>query len=246
MRVAGMTDIGQQRTQNQDLFDYAEFESGLCWAVVCDGMGGALGGECASRIAVDTVMEIMQRRLSKGTPGDGEIRKVIGKAIESANKNVYEAATADFERLFGMGTTMVIAAINGRVLHVSNVGDSRIYSYVNGVLTQLTKDHSLVQNMVESGELTSDQAAVHPDRNIITRAVGILDNVDYDYRCLVMQPGETVLLCTDGLCNYVSDGRIADIMSKSRFENVPSRLIGAANDGGGGDNITVVVMKAED
>ena len=144
-----------------------------------------------------------------------------------------------------MGTTLVMAAMHKRVLHISGVGDSRIYSFCSGVLNQLTRDHSLVQDMVELGHITKEQARIHPERNIITRAIGIGEQVEEDYRFVTLRPGDTILLCTDGLSGFVTDDEIASIMLKYRFENICERLIECANAHGGGDNITAVLMRSE-
>lgn len=240
-----MTDTGLQRPENQDLYDYTENEGGLCWAVVCDGMGGQSGGERASRMAVSIAMEVMQKQCGRGA-GDSEIMKAMHAAAAAANSGVYGEAVRCPELYGGMGTTMVMAAINGRVLHTLNVGDSRIYSFASGQLSQLTKDHSLVADMVASGQITAEEARSHPDRNIITRAIGVAGKVSEDYRCSVMRPGEVVLLCTDGLSSCATDEQIAGVLRRYRFENVPAQLIRLANAGGGADNVTAVVMRAEE
>lgn len=244
MKICGKSDPGKERSQNQDLFDDAVFSNGVGCAVVCDGMGGAAAGDRASRIAIDSIMNTLKERCT-GPIGDPEIRKAMQTAVYKANSEVFATAQGD-PQLLGMGTTAVIAVVNKRVLHISHIGDSRIYSFLNGSLTRLTRDHSLVNDMLETGEITSDEAAIHPDRNVITRAIGVSRQVEEDYRCLVMHPGEVLLLCTDGLCNFVDDTVIEYIMGKYRFENLPAKLVDAANAGGGGDNITAVVVKTED
>lgn len=244
MRICGMTDTGVKRENNQDLFDYTVFADGVGCAVVCDGMGGANAGETASMVAVESVMGILNEVCGAGAK-DSEIRRALQNAVVKANADIVSLAESDPDRFKGMGTTMAAAVVNGRVLHISHIGDSRIYSFMSGVLTRLTKDHSLVNDMVDTGEITRDQAMVHPSRNIITRALGVAKTVLEDYRCLVMRPGEIVLICTDGLYNFVDDEKIASIIEKYRFENLPAKMIEAANEQGGGDNITAVVMKSE-
>ena len=243
MQIIGKTDVGRERTQNEDCFDFAMPGDELGWAVVCDGMGGAAGGERASRLATDTVMNELMK-CHKKCAGDTDLRKAMNMALKKANAAVFKAAGREPDYA-GMGTTLVMAAMNKRVLHISAVGDSRIYSFCSGVLNQLTRDHSLVQDMVELGHITKEQARIHPERNIITRAIGISEQVEEDYRFVTLRPGDTILLCTDGLSGYVTDDEIASIMLKYRFENICERLIECANAHGGGDNITAVLMRSE-
>ena len=243
MQIIGKTDIGLERTQNEDCFDYAVLGDEFGWAVVCDGMGGAAGGERASRLATETVMNELTRQYKK-SPGDTDLRKAMNMALKKANSAVWKAANRD-PAYGGMGTTLVMAAMNRRVLHISSVGDSRIYSFRSGILNQLTRDHSLVQDLVELGRITKEQARIHPERNIITRAIGICEHVEEDYRFVTLRSGDTILLCTDGLSGFVTDVEIASIMLRYRFENICERLIECANAYGGGDNITAVLMRTE-
>jgi len=243
MQIIGKTDIGLERTQNEDCFDYAVLGEEFGWAVVCDGMGGAAGGERASRLTTETVMNELTKQYKK-SPGDTDLRKAMNMALKKANSAVWKAANRD-SVYNGMGTTLVMAAMNKRVLHISAIGDSRIYSFRSGVLNQLTRDHSLVQDMVELGHITKEQARLHPERNIITRAIGICEHIEEDYRFVTLRPGDTILLCTDGLSGFVTDDEIASIMLKYRFENICERLIECANMHGGGDNITAVIMRSE-
>jgi protein phosphatase len=146
MQIIGKTDVGRERTQNEDCFDFAVLGDELGWAVVCDGMGGAAGGERASRLAAEAAMNELTRHYKKN-PGDTDLRKAMNMALKKANSAVWKAANREPEYA-GMGTTLVMAAMNKRVLHLSTVGDSRIYSFCSGILNQLTRDHSLVQDMV--------------------------------------------------------------------------------------------------
>lgn len=243
MQIIGKTDIGRERTKNEDCFDFVMLGEEFGWAVVCDGMGGAAGGELAGRLTAETVMNEMTRNYKKNA-GDTDLRKAMTTALKKANSAVWRAANRD-SAYAGMGTTMVLAVMNKRVLHLSSTGDSRAYSFRSGVLNQLTRDHSLVQDMVEQGHITKEQARIHPERNIITRAVGIGEQVEEDYRFVTLRPGDMILLCTDGLSGFVTDDEIASIMLKYRFENICERLIECANTHGGGDNITAVLMRSE-
>ena len=171
------------------------------------------------------------------------IIKVIRHAIETANTEIIEQAQKD-EKLRGMGTTMVVATIVGQYAYVANVGDSRLY-VVDKQLRQITRDHSLVQEMVRMGEITAEEARNHPDKNIITRALGAERTVDIDFFDLKMEPGSTILMCSDGLSNMVEDSKIEEIILNQN-EELPQkgeRLLREANQNGGKDNIAVVLVE---
>ena len=205
--------------------------------VVADGMGGHNAGDYASSHAVSVVVEeIRQDR-------DFNPVKVIRHAIESANREIIEQAQKD-EKLKGMGTTMVVSTIVGQYAYVANVGDSRLY-VANRELQQITRDHSLVQEMVRMGEISVEEARNHPDKNIITRALGAERTVDVDFFDLKLEPESVILMCSDGLSNMVEDSRIKEILSR-RDEALDERgrtLIGEANRNGGKDNIAIVLIE---
>lgn len=238
MQIYSKSDIGKGRNSNQDAFFAAEIENNTVFAIVCDGMGGANAGNIASEIAVKTISEYILRSYRIGMD-DTDIEKMLKSACESANIDIYDMALKNPE-LKGMGTTVVIAvAQNDRVI-IAHVGDSRAY-LVNDGLKQLTCDHSVVQSLIESGKITVEDAKVHPRKNIITRALGAEENVIIDITNVELKEKESILLCTDGLSNFVSENEIFEIIQKSDTD-VAQRLVDAANASGGGDNITVLLL----
>ena len=204
---------------------------------VADGMGGHNAGDYASshavRILVDEIRE----------DTDYNPVKVIRHAIETANTEIIEQAQKD-EKLRGMGTTMVVATIVGQYAYVANVGDSRLY-VVDKQLRQITRDHSLVQEMVRMGEITAEEARNHPDKNIITRALGAERTVDIDFFDLKLEPDSTILMCSDGLSNMVEDSKLEEIIL-DQTEELPKKgekLLKEANQNGGKDNIAVILVE---
>ena len=210
-----------------------------CFAVVCDGMGGAKAGDVASEIAVKTISERVTAAWRKGMSNESVIN-LLTTAISAANVTIFDRA-AEEPLLSGMGTTVVAAVVIRDRLVVAHAGDSRAYAFTDR-LKQLTKDHSLVQDMVDAGLLTPEQAAVHPSKNYITRALGIGDRIEIDFSEYPFAEGEKVLLCSDGLTNFVKEPVIAEILSSGDCESMAQRLVTAANENGGGDNITAVVL----
>ncbi|MCM1124181.1 MAG: Stp1/IreP family PP2C-type Ser/Thr phosphatase [Ruminococcus flavefaciens] len=238
LRAYAITDIGQKRQLNQDFIYLSETPIGNLPNVfiVADGMGGHNAGDYASRYAVETVVEEI------GTSFEKNPVKILGRAIEKANAHIRERAREE-AAYNGMGTTMVAATCMGRYLEVANVGDSRLY-VVNDRIEQITQDHSLVEEMVRMGGIDRASARNHPDKNIITRAIGARDYVEADFFNLELQPGDMVLLCSDGLTNMVDDEMIRQILTgggslKERAET----LVQMANDNGGKDNISVIVVE---
>ena len=239
MRIYSATDVGQKRKMNQDyVFASADPVGNLPnLFVVADGMGGHNAGDYASSHAVGIVVEEIRE------DADFNPVKVIRHAIESANTEIITQAQKD-EKLRGMGTTMVAATIVGHYAYVANVGDSRLY-VAGEQIQQITKDHSLVQEMVRMGELNAEEARNHPDKNIITRALGAERTVDVDFFDLKLEPGNVVLMCSDGLSNMVEDDRIGEIISDT-YRDLQERgqaLISEANRNGGKDNIAIVLIE---
>ena len=239
MRIYSATDVGQKRKMNQDyVFASADPVGNLPnLFVVADGMGGHNAGDYASSHAVGTVVDEIRQ------DADFNPIKVIRHAIESANTEIITQAQND-ENLRGMGTTMVVATIVGHYAYVANVGDSRLY-LVNQQILQVTKDHSLVQEMVRMGEINAEQARNHPDKNIITRALGAERTVDIDFFDLKLERGNVILMCSDGLSNMVEDSQIREIISdtEKNLEEKGKILISEANRNGGKDNIAVVLIE---
>lgn len=239
MRIYSQIDIGKERSVNQDAFFAGEISQDIAFAVVCDGMGGANAGEIASQTAVKTISEyIINSYRRKITIRD--FLKILKNALISANLTIYEMAQKD-ENLKGMGTTAVVAVVKGNEVAIAHVGDSRIY-LVNDELTQLTRDHSIVQTLIESGQITEEDAALHPRKNVITRALGVEADVAVDTGEVVLQDNETLLLCTDGLTNFVTAEDILKTFKENDISLVPEKLVMLANEGGGGDNITAVTV----
>ena len=240
MNVSGDTHIGLVRETNQDAFVCGPLCQQAEYAVVCDGMGGANGGNVASEIAVRVIGERIRAAYESGQP----IRSVdhlLESATAAANIEIYDKAMASPE-LSGMGTTSVTAIRYGRTAYISHVGDSRAYLYRNGELQQITRDHSVVQDLIEKGQITEEEAKTHPRRHFVTRALGVDNEVYGEYDELDLLPGDKLLLCTDGLTNMVSLPDIAQLLTDDDNQQTISALIKAALDGGGADNVTAVIM----
>lgn len=243
MKIFFKTDIGMVRHCNQDDCRYGTFSDTCAWAVVCDGMGGANGGSVASVEAVEEV----RRRLTEGFRPDETEEQIIDlmkSAVSSANKKVY-TMSCESEYLRGMGTTVELAVIKDGMVHVVHAGDSRVYLVYSDRIEQLTTDHSLVQEMVERGEITQEQARVHPNKNFITRALGVCEELNLDCITKPFTQGNMLLMCTDGLTNYFESGELLDIIKNTPHEEITDRLVAIAKERGGNDNITVAVILAD-
>ena len=233
-----MTDIGRKREINQDyVFATDETIGNLPNVlVVADGLGGHRAGDFASRFTVEVLAEEVQN--SKETHPE----QILGNAIQTANERLMEEAAKD-SRLEGMGTTLVAATILDHVLYFANVGDSRLY-LINKEIRQLSKDHSMVEEMVRLGGLTEEEAKHHPDKNIITRAMGVKDKVEPDFFEYRLKGGDTILMCSDGLTNMVDDDEIFQIVKSARdIVEAVETLIQRANENGGSDNIGIVLAQ---
>ena len=249
MRHSGKTDIGLKRKNNQDSFMVLSRESFVS-AVVCDGMGGAKGGNVASTLAVKAYTQSIRTAMTKITPEaltPPEAVRIIKGAVDKANSTVYEAANYDIE-LEGMGTTLVSALICGGKVYVANVGDSRLYTYSDGELKQITHDHSFVQYLLDKGSITGDEAKNHPNRNIILRALGVNESVEPDMFEMTDGDYKLLLLCSDGLTTHLSDAEIAEIVKGPDGKRVSLKrraeaLVEEANNRGGSDNITAVILE---
>lgn len=241
MKIQGKTDIGLVRETNQDAYEFGYFENGDCWAVVCDGMGGVSGGQVASSICVEKISEAIKRGF-RDKMSVNSAKNLLNSAINTANSAVFKQAQESYE-LKGMGTTVVAVLVLGSIAVIAHVGDSRAY-IINDTVKAVTKDHSFVQLLVDTGKITEEEAKVHPDRNVITRAVGIEYVVDVEFDIVDVNGGDTLLLCTDGLNGYVEDDEIFKIINEYG-DSSTEKLVEKANNAGGRDNVTVVVMTAE-
>ncbi len=233
MEVFSKSDIGLVRTQNQDDFRFGVISPSCVWAVVCDGMGGANGGNIASATAVTS--------LYKADMTKDQIGELMAEIVMEANKAVFELQSKDPE-LAGMGTTCEFVFVKDTTVHVVHVGDSRTYAIRGGKIKQLTEDHSVVQEMVRRGELTYEQAQHHPNKNFITRALGIKESLRLDYIVANFIYGDVLLICTDGLSNHVTTGDIVKICHENRGDSLINKLVDCAKADGGSDNITVTVI----
>ncbi|MDD4851377.1 MAG: Stp1/IreP family PP2C-type Ser/Thr phosphatase [Gemmiger sp.] len=242
MKLAAITDIGSCRQENQDNYCAQQLADGSGWGIVCDGMGGVQGGRVAARIATDTMLRYFQKELP--TLCYGEEKQFIQHGFDITNHAVYDKATSDPEML-GMGTTGVCAYIKGKMAHIVHAGDSRAYLLQGGAMRQITRDHSMVQQLVDSGQITREQAAAHPQKNLITRALGVSATIVPEYNRCEVAPGDILLLCTDGLTNMVSDEEIRLILQEAPFFEAPDLLVERALKAGGQDNITVMLMGVE-
>lgn len=255
-KIAARTDQGRVRKNNQDSIYTGTFKlHGVTarLALVADGMGGAKAGEQASRIASEVTRAQIERNGSgQTTPDDAAWQDLLRTAAREANRRVYEESRSDEDRK-GMGTTLTIALIVGERLHVASVGDSRAYLLNAGGVTedgattaQLTSDHSLVARLVDIGQITAEQARTHPQRNLLYRSIGTDPSVEVDTLSEQLEPGDVVLLCSDGLVNHVRDEEIAQIaLEQLDPDRACEQLVGIANERGGRDNISVVIVRVE-
>ena len=235
------TDIGRKRQLNQDyVFSSAKPLGNMPnLFIVADGMGGHNAGDYASKCTTETVVSEIQNSFEKNPT------IIIKKAIKTANAKIKKEAS-EHENLFGMGTTLVTATIIGKYLQVSNIGDSRLYLLNKDGLRQITEDHSLVEEMIRLGGLSREDARLHPDKNIITRAIGAKDEVEADFFTEELETGDIVLMCSDGLTNMLEDKEIEAILLNPEKEELIQKgdaLIKAANENGGKDNIAVVLVR---
>ena len=240
MKIVAKTDKGMVRESNQDAYSVGELPGEVAWAVVCDGLGGAAGGNIASALAVKVISERITSCYNEKMR-DASIKNLLDSAITAANIEVYDMAYAHPE-LSGMGTTVVCAIVRGDEVIIAHAGDSRAYIASKDSVTQITTDHSMVQDMVNKGQLTATEAERHPDKNIITRAVGVEKQIDIDFDQVYLNPDETLILCTDGFSNYVTTDEMIKDISDGQYYAFADRLVKRANNNGGGDNITVVAL----
>lgn len=238
MKTFSITDVGMYREMNQDSFYTSEMPVGNLpnLFIVADGMGGHNAGEYASRHTVDVVVEMVQNSAHR------KPALILEEAIKAANEELIQKAEEDAS-MKGMGTTIVAVTIADRRIYVANVGDSRLYIVNNGI-TQITRDHSYVEEMVRRGEMDKETAREHPDKNIITRAVGAIKEIEIDFFEADIQMEDEILLCSDGLTNMVEDEDIRRIIKGQRdTAEKAEKLVETANQNGGKDNITVVVIE---
>ncbi len=239
LKTFSITDKGKKRKLNQDYVYTSEMPIGNLPNVfiVADGMGGHNAGDYASKYTVETIVKEIEHSFEKNPV------KILEKAIEEANAHIREKANED-EALSGMGTTVVAATCLGKYLKVANVGDSRLYIMNQNEIRQITRDHSLVEEMVRMGGIDRETARNHPDKNIITRAVGVKESVEVDFFDVELQENDLVLMCSDGLTNMLEDEEIRMILNGQRdIVEKAEELVKAANNNGGKDNISVILIE---
>lgn len=244
LTITSASDVGRKRPHNEDCHavwasdDPAEREKRGALVVVADGMGGMLAGDVASRLCVETVVKVIRESTGEDPLAD------LKRAIEEANRVVHERSQSNPD-LGGMGTTCTAVIVRGDRAWIGHVGDSRVYLARGDVIRQLTKDHSLVAYLVERREMTHEQARKDPRRNVVTRSIGPGDEVEVDtfVSDTPLRPGDTVLVCSDGLHGPVTDADLADLVANESPATLADRLIAEANDRGGPDNITVVAVR---
>ena len=243
MEYWGLSDIGRVRTQNQDAFRIEELDRHTILAVVCDGMGGAKSGNIASRLAIDVFVDEVKNSY-KPSMTQEQTGQLLQNAVKLANFTVYDQAR-QFEDFAGMGTTLVAALLSGKHATIVNVGDSRCYHITRSDIRRVTVDHSVVQMMLDRGELTAEEARNYPGRNYITRAVGTEPTVESDLFAIRVERGEALLLSSDGLHNEVDDQEILfEVVHGVNNDNCCQRLLDIANMRGSPDNVTSVLVMA--
>lgn len=240
MKIVAKTDKGLIRSSNQDAYAVGELPGEVAWAVVCDGMGGEAGGNIASALAVKVISEKITSAYNEKMR-DASIKNLLDSAISAANIEVYDMAYSRPD-LQGMGTTVVAVIVRDKTAFIAHAGDSRAYIVSGDIIQQITTDHSLVQNLVDRGEITAEQAQHHPKKNLITRAVGVEKRIDIDFSEIDLNDNETLILCTDGLSNFVTNKEMIDDIKDGQYYAFADRLVKRANKNGGGDNITVVAI----
>lgn len=238
MKVFSITDVGRIRQMNQDYVFATDEPLGPLpnLLVVADGMGGHKAGDFASKYTVETLKEEVKLSTKEGP------EELLLDAVQVVNHKLMQTAEKDI-KLDGMGTTLVAATVIDHTLYFINVGDSRLY-LINKDIKQLSRDHSLVEEMLRLGGISEEEAKNHPDKNIITRAIGVKDKVEADFYEFALKKGDVILMCTDGLCNMVSEDEIFAIMKGSRdIVEAGQLLIDRANENGGKDNIGIVLAQ---
>lgn len=244
MLTANRSNIGRVRQVNEDQSWVGQLNNGATLAIVADGMGGHQAGDVASQLAVDAFRSMFTMSAEKINLSLQEGKMLIRQAIANANEAVY-AMAAQNDRYHNMGTTIVAALLKQDRAVIGHVGDSRAYKVSEGNITQLTVDHSLVNELVKSGQLSEEEAADHPRRNVLTRAVGTDPQVEIDVQMVEWSPDDVLLLCSDGLTNRISDQQILAAVTNEELEidAKADHLIQLALDAGGDDNITVVLLQ---
>lgn len=248
LHCGGYTDLGKTRPINEDGYYLSEYNKELdaLYVMVADGMGGHQAGEIASTMAVQQVSEVINKNFTAGMDVP-EVKELLVKAVKSANHVIFEQGRENEERR-GMGTTLTLCFVLGNKAIVAHVGDSRAYLLRQDAWHQITSDHSLVQELLRNGQITEEEAIHHPQKNVITRALGTDFGVEIDIYEFTIYEGDILLLCTDGLSNMLSDERLKELIKQNygcSLDRLSEQLVTAANEEGGYDNITAVLLAKE-
>ena len=242
MKFVIKSDVGQRRKVNEDAAGYFESKNHIPLMMVCDGIGGHNAGEIASSMALMLIGQSWEKTEFNDIE---EVYQWLIQKIEEVNDAIYTRST-QYEDLYGMGTTLVIASVVGNQLMIANVGDSRAYVLRNFQLKQLTEDQSLVNALLKSGEITPEEAENHPNKNIVTQSLGVTSSVEIDFVRMTVKDEDTLLLCSDGLSDMLSLEEIRNVMNHySDVEQQVEKAVQEANEAGGRDNITVVIAKIQ-
>jgi protein phosphatase len=242
MQSWGLTDPGCVREQNQDAYQIEQLDRNTLLCAVCDGMGGAKSGNIASTLAVDVFIQEVKRSWSSSMDQE-KLEQMLRGAVKLANFTVYDQA-AQFEDFSGMGTTLVAALVEGKKATVVNVGDSRAYHVSADGIRVVTQDHSVVQFMVERGDLTQEEAKLYPGKNLITRAIGTDATVECDLFHLTLERADSILLCTDGLSNLLDEQEILfEVVHGEKLDDCCKRLLDIALNRGAPDNVTCLLLQ---
>ncbi len=240
LEIASRTDPGQVRTQNEDAITHRA-EMGL--AILADGMGGYNAGEVASGMAIALLKSELEAALPQLAQGSGNLHQALAQAIANANRSIFQMA-ASRQQYTGMGTTVVVTVLHGASLTVAHLGDSRLYRLRDGQLSQITQDHSMLQEQINAGVLTAEQARFSTHKNLVTRALGVAEEAHPDIADHAVAAGDIYLLCSDGLSDMVDDVDIADLLSRpADLQQIADTLVNCANKNGGRDNISVILAK---
>jgi serine/threonine protein phosphatase PrpC len=242
LNVWCQTDVGLRREINQDSF---LVDDSLGLYVVADGMGGHRGGEVASKLAVETLQKFIRTSLGSAGARKPNARQLMSLAYEDASHKIYDRSQESDGDLHGMGTTVVAGLLMGSTLYIGNVGDSRAYLFTSNHLWQLTEDHSLINEQIRAGLIKENEIPRFAAKNVITRSVGFERDVQVDVIERDLQPGDMILVCSDGLSGLVKDGRIAEICRTTKPSEIVPICINEAKKNGGDDNVTVMVLYAE-
>ena len=240
MQVFDKTDIGRERRVNEDFYYISKPEDKIKLFILADGMGGYNAGEVASKMAVETVKDYIYKHFEKSKESKEKLEQLLKDAIEHANSAIYKRAQSKKD-LNGMGTTLDVCLIYNSKIYIGHIGDSRVYRIRKEFMRRITRDHSYVQTLIEDGKITKEEALHHPKRNMLTKALGCMENVEPDVYTKTFIKDDIILMSSDGLTNMVNETDIYNIVKQDKL-NAAENLVKQANENGGYDNITVVII----